>query len=227
MRNMMVVGSLLWAVASYGQNVITPDLKAVPEGKGWRVKEWKFNSARAITNESTQWVESVKGKSALRLKGIAWVEGVTVSNGAIECDVLGRSKGPNFLGFAFRGANDYTYDCVYFRPFTFAATDEHGVHHVQYTSRPQWTWKKLREERTGQCEKRIEPPPDGDEWFHARIVVAGKKVAVFVNHAEKPSLEVETLNDRTSGMIGLWTDPGSLPGHFANLKITPKENRTK
>lgn len=220
MKSLMMVGGLLVAMACHGQSVITPDLKTVPEGKGWRVVEYK--SARATTDKNAQWVESVKGKSALRFKGLAWVEGVTFSEGTIECDILGKSKGGNFLGIAFRGADDSTYDCVYFRPFNFAAPDpEKRVHHVQYTSRPQWTWKKLREERTGQYEKRIEPPPDGDEWFHARIVVAGKKVAVFVNHAEKPSLEVETLNDRTTGMIGLWTEPES-PGHFANLKITPQ-----
>jgi hypothetical protein len=41
-------------------------------------------------------------------------------------------------------------------------------------------------------------------WFHAKIVVAGKKVSVFVNGAGEPSLEVEMLDARTTGRIGLW-----------------------
>ena len=92
----------------------------------------------------------------------------------------------------------------------------------QYTSEPQWLWAKLRQEKTGQYEKAITPAPDGDAWFHAKIVVTGKKVSVFVNGADKPSLEVETLNDRTTGKIGLWAGAGAgQGGHFANLKITP------
>ncbi len=52
MRNMMVVGSLLWAVASYGQNVmITPDLKAAVEGKGWKGGFVAAEILRAVSRE--------------------------------------------------------------------------------------------------------------------------------------------------------------------------------
>jgi len=50
-------------------------------------------------------------------------------------------------------------------------------------------------------------------------------VSVFVNDGRKPCLEVEKLNDRTGGRIGIWGgDGGSGGGHFANLKITPRKN---
>jgi hypothetical protein len=62
------------------------------------------------------------------------------------------------------------------------------------------------------------PEPDG--WFHARVVVAGSKVEVFVNDASEPSLRVETLTARRTGLAGLWVGNGS-DGTFANLKITP------
>src|SRR5436189_262051 len=63
--------------------------------------------------------------------------------------------------------------------------------------------------------------PDGDEWFHVRIVVERPKVTVFVNGATEPSLVVNELSDRTRGSIGLWVGEGS-GGHFANLRVTKK-----
>ena len=123
----------------------------------------------------------------------------------------------------FRDVDEKTYNCVYFRPFNFRAGEaEQASHAVQYTSEPQWPWVKLRQEKTGQYEKVITPAPDGDGWFHAKIVVTDRKVTAFVNRADKPSLEVETLNNRTQREIGLWAGAGARQcGHFANLKITP------
>jgi hypothetical protein len=58
--------------------------------------------------------------------------------------------------------------------------------------------------------------------FHAKIVVTGRKVSVFVDGADKLSLEVVTLNHRTTGKVGLWAGAGAgQGGHFTNLKITP------
>ena len=59
---------------------------------------------------------------------------------------------------------------------------------MQYVSHPANTWQKLRAERPGQFESAIEPPPDPNGWFHARIVLANGKVEVYVNGAAKPSL---------------------------------------
>ena len=192
---------------AFGTETVTPDLQKLANGT------------------SARWVADAKGKAALQLKGIAWLDGVTFGDGTIELDILGKSGPPqsNFLGFAFRGVDDKTYDCVYFRPFNFRAGDpEKASHAVQYTSEPKWPWAKLRKEKTGQYEKPIAPAPDGDAWFHARIVVGGRKVSVFVNGADKPSLEVETLNARITGKIGLWGGANAgQGGHFANLKITP------
>jgi hypothetical protein len=190
-----------------GAEPITPDLQ------------------KLANSRNAHWIAEAKGKSALQIRDLLWLDGVTFGNGTIEIDILGKSAPPqgNFLGVAFRGVDEKTYDCVYFRPFNFRATDsEKASHAVQYTSEPQWPWAKLRQEKTGQYEKAITPAPDGDAWFHAKIVIADKKVSVFVNGADRPSLSVETLNDRTTGKIGLWAGAGAgQGGHFANLKITP------
>lgn len=205
----------LSAGAAWAADAIMPDLKKVSEGIG----------AKAAANAKPRWENNAKGKPALFANGAIWLDGVNFTNGTIECDILGKSmpRGSNFLGIAFRGTDESTFDCVYFRPFNFRAENpENAAHAVQYISHPLWTWQKLRTEKTGQYEKPIAPPLDGDAWFHAKIVVAGKKVSVFVNEATKPSLEVEALSDQTGGKIAIWGGDAGDGGYFANLKITPK-----
>ena len=112
-----------------------------------------------------------------------------------------------------------THDAVYFRPFNFRATDPARHNHaVQYVSHPKWPWQVLRSQHPDQYEKAIVPEPDGDEWFHARVVVERPNVTVFVNGAAAPSLAVKELSDRTRGSVGLWVGDGS-GGHFANLRV--------
>jgi hypothetical protein len=113
-----------------------------------------------------------------------------------------------------------THDAVYFRPFNFRAADPaRHSHAVQYASHPEWPWEKLRAERPGQYEKAVVPEPDGDEWFHARIVVARPDVTVFVNGATTPCLAVKELSARAHGSLGVWVGNGS-GGYFANLRVT-------
>ena len=169
----------------------------------------------------------VKGKHAIRLSegagmGVVWLDGSDFANGVIEVDLLGRSQPVqgSFVGVAFRVVDAQTFDAVYFRPFNFRATDStRHSHAVQYVSHPQWPWEKLRAEHPGQYEQPLVPAPDGDEWFHVRVVVARPKVSVFVSGATQPSLVVNELSDRTHGSIGLWVGEGS-GGNFANLRVT-------
>ena len=210
----LVATAWLHGTAAFAGDATALDLKRISEGTG----------AKADPKAAIRWETNVKGKAALFTRSVVWLEELNFSEGTIECDILGKStpRGSNFLGIAFRGVDETTFDCVYFRPFNFRAENpENASHAVQYISQPQWTWQKLRAEKTGQYEKPIVPPPDGDTWFHAKIVVEGKKVRVFVNNAETASLEVQTLNDRTNGRI--WGGDAGDGGYFANLKITPKK----
>ena len=207
--------SSLFAATAFAATPLQPDLTKAPAQEGW-----KFAPKSAAS-----WVAAAKGRPALHAKGIVWLEGATFSEGTIEVDILGQSTPPqsNFLGIAFHGVDDTTYDCVYFRPFNFRAPNpDNASHAVQYISHPEWTWSRLRKERTGVFEKPIAPAPDGDAWFHAKIVITGKIIRVFVNDATTPSLEVESLTTRTAGRIGIWggAEAGG-GGHFANLTLTP------
>jgi hypothetical protein len=201
------------AAAQSTQNIDLTDVGKSPR--------WKLVGREASVVEA-------KGKQALKLSegpgmGVAWLDGYQFGNGVIELDMLGRSQPVqgSFLGVAFRVVDAQTHDAVYFRPFNFRAADpDRHSHAVQYVSHPLWDWQKLRTERTGQYEKAVVPEPDGDEWFHVRIVVDRPKVSVFVNGATTPSLVVNELSDRAQGSLGLWVGQGS-GGHFANLKVTP------
>jgi hypothetical protein len=155
--------------------------------------------------------------------GIAWLKGVEFSNGTIELDIKGKDLlQQSFVGVAFHGLNNETLDAVYFRPFNFQSSDPvRKIHAVQYVSHPDYTWSVLREKFNGKYEKSVTPAPDGNEWFHAKIVVQYPKVTVYVNDNSEPCLVIDKLNDRRTGKIGLWVGNTS-DGDFANLQIINK-----
>jgi len=197
------------------QPAIQPDLTLVTGSGKWRV----------VGREATVFEEA--GRSAVRLSqtlgsGFARLEGVEFSDGVIEVAIRGKNvPQQSFVGVAFHGLDDETYDAVYFRPFNWRSDDpERRSHGVQYISHPEYTWLKLRTEHPGQYEQPVEPPPDPDDWFHARIVVREGTVAVYVNDVAAPSLQVRKLSDRSTGWLGFWVGSGS-GGDFANLRITP------
>jgi Domain of Unknown Function (DUF1080) len=205
------------AMPAGAQSPESLDLTAVGKDPRWKV-----------AGRTTSIVDA-KGKRALKIgegegMGVVWLDGYEFGNGVIEIDMLGRSQPVqgSFLGVAFRVVDAKTHDAVYFRPFNFRATDPaRHSHAVQYVSHPLWTWQKLRSERPDQYEKAVVPEPDGDEWFHARVVVERPNVTVFVNGGSAPVLTVKELSDRERGSVGLWVGEGS-GGHFANLRVTRK-----
>ena len=197
------------------QSTDTINLSTIGEDPRWKV------AGRTVS------AVDIKGKHAIRMSegegmGVVWLDGYDFANGVIEVDLLGRSQPVqgSFLGVAFRVVDAQTHDAVYFRPFNFRAVDSlRHSHAVQYVSHPGWPWQRLRSEHPGQYEQPLVPAPDGDEWFHVRVVVARPKVSVFFNGATQPSLVVNELSDRTRGSVGLWVGEGS-GGNFANLRVT-------
>ena len=158
-------------------------------------------------------------KGAISSKGVVWIKGLNFTNGTIEIDLRGKDiPQQSFLGIAFHGVDTITYVAVYFRPFNFQAKDSvRKIHAVQYVSEPEYPWHRLREEKNGVYEKVISPPPSPTEWFHARIVVKGSTITVYVNNSTTPSLTVDKINSRKEGLIGLWSF--GLNGEFANLVV--------
>src|SRR5690242_1586053 len=103
------------------------------------------------------------------------------SRGAIECDIRGKDiPQQSFIGIAFHGVDDSTYESVYFRPFNFQSPDStRHAHAVQYESLPENGWQRLRTDHPGAYEQPVNPAPDPNGWFHIRIVVSDTSVSVF------------------------------------------------
>ncbi len=169
---------------------------------------------------------SENGKKGVRFSksngdGIAWLKEAEFSNGIIELDIRGKDVfQQSFVGIVFHGIDNQTFDAVYFRPFNFRSDDPaRKIHAVQYVSHPDNTWSILRAKHNGIYEKAVIPAPDGNEWFHARIVIQYPNVSVYVNGNPEPSLSIDKLNTRITGKIGLFVGNNS-DGDFANLQIT-------
>lgn len=151
--------------------------------------------------------------------GLAWVKNEQFTYGTIEFDIKGKDQlQASFVGIAFHGVNDTTYETVYFRPFNFRANDPvRKAHAVQYMASPNYEWPKLRQQFPGKYEQPIDPAPDPNAWLHARITVDSKNIKVYVNGNTTPSLIVEPLVHTNGKMIGLWA--GGTDGDWKNLKI--------
>ncbi|MBS1523159.1 MAG: DUF1080 domain-containing protein [Bacteroidetes bacterium] len=155
-------------------------------------------------------------------EGHAWLNNTKFTNGTIEVDIKGKDVyQKSFVGIAFHGINDSTFEAVYFRPFNFRTTGPlRKLHAVQYIAPPKFGWEKLRNEFPLKYEQPITPAPDPNQWFHARITVDGNNIKVYVNGNTTPSLVVEPLVHYDGTMIGLWTDSD---GEWKNVKITPSK----
>lgn len=150
--------------------------------------------------------------------GIAWITNSDFADGTIEFDAKGKNKlQQSFVGFAFHGVNDSTYDAVYFRPFNFQVPEAgRRGHSVQYVSLPAYDWSLLRENYPGKYENEIDATTDPNKWFHVKIIVSSPEVSVYVNGQR--CLTVSQLSTQKKGMIGYWVGNGSA-GDWKNLKI--------
>ena len=194
---------------------ITPDLGALADGKGLRL----FNrGASSVVDGARRGVRLTEAPG----DGVAFLPGIDFANGTIQIDIRGKDVAQqSFVGVAFHGIDTSTYDAIYFRPFNFkAANPVNRSHGVQYHSLPVYTWERLRNEQPGKFEQAVNPVPDPNGWFRARVVIANPRVSVFVADAKDPCLVVSLLNERSKGLVGLWVGNNS-GGDFANLTISP------
>ena len=152
--------------------------------------------------------------------GLGILKEIEFKVGTIELELLGEnSPGRSFIGIAFNIEDEESFEAIYFRPFNFVAKDQARKDHmVQYINHPENTWRRLREERTGEFENEISAPPDPDGWFKATIKVSEKGVEVFLDDKAEPVLKVERLSTSKSDKIGLWVGNGSS-GRFRNLVV--------
>ena len=208
---------LLVYISSAQTKTMIPDLSKVAGNDGWKL----VNRAANILNENGSMIIHLDNRKG---DGLAKLESFEFNNGTIEVDLKGKDvQGSSFIGIAFRGVNDSTFDAIYFRPFNFLSPDSmRQKHSVQYISQPVYTWSKLRDNFPSKYENKIKDAPDPNSFFHAKIVVKNHQITVFVNNSTVPNLKVQELSERIGGWVGLWVGNYS-DGNFANLKIINEE----
>jgi len=191
------------------QNEIIPDLAKINDTDLWVLHN------REIGTDKVVHLDAKPGN------GLLWIKEPIFTNGRIELDIKGKDdRGRSFVGLAFHGLNESTYEAIYFRPFNFKNPDR-NAHSVQYISHPEYTWDKLRREHPEKYENQITPVPEPTDWFHVTIIVKHPTVNVFVNNSKKASLTIEQLSLRKEGWVGFWVGNNS-EGFFKNLKIIPE-----
>ena len=154
--------------------------------------------------------------------GVAWITGSDFAEGTIEVDIRGRDvMQQSFVGIAFHGKDDNTYEAVYLRPFNFRSTDPvRHQHAVQYISLPAYDWPRLRQEFPEEFENPVDASLVPTDWVPLRVVVSGAKVQIFAGSVTSPALEVRKLGQLDRGLVGLWAGNNS-EGDYANLRLTP------
>src|SRR5689334_19039091 len=160
-----------------------------------------FNENKLLSDTATK-INVLKDKNhvdAITVKGIVWLKDVLFTKGTIDVDLRGKNVFlQSFLGIAFHGVNDSTYDLVYFRPFNFKHEDtSRRKWSVQYMSMSDYDYDKLRKLHPLVYENAVTPAPDPDDWFHATIIVSNDSVVVYVDHATTASLTAHLLNNST------------------------------
>src|SRR3954453_1957427 len=110
--------------------------------------------------------------------GLTWIAGTNFSEGTLEVDVRGRDvMQQSFVGLAFHGKDDKTYESVYLRPFNFRATDPaRHQHAVQYMMVPEFDWPRLREQFPEEFENPVNASLSPTDWVTLRVVVDGQRV---------------------------------------------------
>ncbi|MFQ5627557.1 MAG: hypothetical protein ACE5I1_02255 [bacterium] len=93
-----------------------------------------------------------------------------------------------------------------------------SLHSVQYISHPDFPWHILRRDFPEKYENPVDPSPDPDAFFHAKIVIDKPKISVFVNDGkwqDKQVISSSWVQEATGKQINAYdaTDYGYLWWH--------------
>ncbi len=210
----MIALALLVFSASFAQKKEAINLVKLARSGGLKVS----NRELTIVQEGT--------RSGVRLskdegEGIVWISGLEFSDGTVEFDVRGENvANHSFVGLAFHGKDNATFDAIYLRPFRFLdQTKELRDHGIQYISLPEFPWRVLREKFPGKFEHAVEPAPDPNAWIRMRVVINDSTVTTYINDNPEPALVIEKVTPLKTGSLGFYVADTS-GGDFANVTIT-------
>jgi len=197
---LVAMGSLIFVtISAFLQISKVIDLQSLVKNKGIEV----YNRELSLINEASyQGIRLSKDEG----EGIAWLKGIEFSNGILEFDVRGEDvQQHSFVGIAFHGKDNNTFDAIYLRPFQFRSDNEVlKKRAIQYISLPDFTWQKLREKFPNKYEGSIQPAPDPNAWIRVKIVVKDKMISAYINGSKEPSLVVEKVTNINKGAGGFY-----------------------
>jgi hypothetical protein len=172
-----------------------------------------------LTGEGAR-VETWRGAPALRMRnGGALRRDVSLQDGTIEFDLQVTGQ-RSFVYLRFRLAGEEEAEELYFRPHKSSLPDA-----IQYT--PMWR---------GESNWQLYHGPWGtapvtflrDEWMHVRVVLQGRRAAVFLGAGDRPAMVVPLARDPVAGPIGFHTStpPADASGGepvaaVANVVVRP------
>ena len=173
-----------------------------------------------IVNREVSFTEKGLELNASEGGGMAIFENISFRNGTIRLDLKGENNpGKSFVGVAFNIQNDSTYEAIYFRPFNFESPEkirrEHGI---QYVFEPNYSWKKLRTDSTGEFEAEFIDPPSPNNWFSISLTVENNKVIVKDVDSGKLLMQAKRLSTTLSDKLGFWVGNNSK-GSFRDLRV--------
>lgn len=165
-------------------------------------------------------IEALDGRTALRMRnGRAIFREVAFQDGTIEFD-LKNAEARSFAYIQFRLVTDEEHEEIYFRPHHGNLPDA-----IQYSPvyRGDGQWQLYH----GPGATAAAPLPGG-AWTHVRLVVQGRRAAVFVGDVAQPQLVIPNLaREPRAGYLALRSFvPRDIAaevdgGTFANLVVRP------
>jgi hypothetical protein len=182
--------------------------RAIPLDAGWE-----------LTGQLAR-IEQHRGVQAIRLRnGSAVRRDVALQDGTIEFDVE-LTPHRSFVYLTFRMEADEEYEEIYFRPHKTSLPDA-----VQYS--PVWRGVSNWQLYHGAWGTARVPLPH-DRWMHVRLVVQGRRAALFTGVGNQPDLIIRLGREPAPGYLGFgsFTPAGGAPegipvGSFANLVVQP------
>lgn len=141
--------------------------------------------------------------------GEAVLKDLTFRNGTIEYDVDAASG--MGAGFAFRQGDKDNFEDFYLRP---QPNCNQAPDCIQYAPQTHGVllWDLFPQYQSA-------APLQMGQWNHVKLVISGRRMNIFINHAQQPTLQIGRLEGDT--------EQGGLmlqgPGLFANLTVTPGE----
>jgi len=145
------------------------------------------------------------------LIGTAFLKGIELEDGVIECDVTMKGGVRSYPGILFRVQSPEEYERVYLRPHRSPLYDDAVQYVAAFHGVDSWQFYN----GSGLTSRAVIP---ADRWVHVRIEVLGGQARIFLDNVPQPVLTIGDLkHGKSRGGLGLATigDGNSFFSNFS------------